>query len=68
VRLCNLSEDPVEERLTLGRPVRAAWRTNLLEDRIHDLETEGPLRVVVSLRPHEIATLEVEFEDDGTPA
>ena len=63
VRLHNVSDEPVEETLKLGRAVGSAWRTNLLEERVRELEWSDGNSVAVPLRPHEIATVEIEFDD-----
>ncbi len=61
VRLHNLGADAVEERLTLGLPVRSAWHVDLLEQRQDPVEwSDRELSVVVG--PHRIVTLEVEFD------
>jgi len=62
VRLVNLAAKAVTETLTFGVPVRAAWRTNLLEDRRRELEIVEGSRLDVPLRGHEIATLEIALE------
>lgn len=62
VRLYNLSGTRVEETLTMGRRVVGAWRSNILEERGEALETRASRCVVVGLRPHEIATLEIELD------
>jgi alpha-mannosidase len=58
VRLYNLSREPVEEQLHFGFELKHAWRTNLLEKRVAALDVEGAVRL--TLRPHEICTVEVE--------
>ena len=58
VRLVNLAAEPVEERLELGFAAREAHRTDLLEERRRALPLSDNA-LVVSLRPHEIATLEI---------
>ncbi len=45
-------------RLRFARPVRAAWRCNLLEDRAAPLSVD-PAALRVELGPHEILTVEV---------
>jgi len=64
VRLCNLSDERVDETLTLGRRVRAAWRTNLLEEREGDLPVCSGYQVALTLGAHGIATAEIEFEEE----
>ena len=61
VRLCNLSDKPVEERLTLGRPIRAAWRTDLLEQRIAPIDIPAERQIDLSIGPHGIVTVEIEL-------
>ena len=60
IRLFNLTSAPVDEVLRLARYVRSSWRVNLLEERDHQLGQEGTA-IFVSLKPHEIVTLELEF-------
>ncbi|MEN8152216.1 MAG: glycoside hydrolase family 38 C-terminal domain-containing protein, partial [Planctomycetota bacterium] len=60
VRLVNPGPDPVQETLTFGRPVAAAWRTDLLESREADLPV-ADRTIGLTLAPHEIATLEIEI-------
>lgn len=64
VRLCNLSSEEVRETLTTGARCLGAWRTDLLEERLEELATDGRT-VSVALGPHEIVTLELEFDRDG---
>ncbi len=61
IRLWNPYSEPVEERLAFGLPVRAAWRTDLLEARREALPLSTGREAVVELGPHEILTLEVEL-------
>ncbi len=44
--------------LTAGFPVRAAQRTNLLEETKHEVKVEGE-RVLYDIRPFEIVTLRI---------
>ncbi len=62
VRLWNPHPEPVDERLAFGLPVRASWRSDLLEARLESLQLAGDREVLVGLGPHEILTLEIEFE------
>ncbi len=64
VRMCNLSDRPVDETLTLARRVREAWRTNLLEERGAGIAVTDGFQIPVSLGPHEIATVEIQFEGE----
>jgi mannosylglycerate hydrolase len=65
VRLYNMSGQTVEEELTLFAPPKAAWRTNLLEERLDEVAVgEGRRQVGLSLGPHRIETFEFEFEND----
>ena len=59
VRLVNLTGEPVGETLALGLPVRVAWKTDLLEERGDAI----PKSLEFDLAPHEIVTLEIEFEE-----
>ncbi len=60
VRLYNLTGEPVDETLEVGRAIEAGWRLTLLEDRETELAgawSDG--RLQVSLGPCEIATVEL---------
>jgi len=59
VRLYNLTREPVVETLHAGLAVEGAWRTDLLEQRVGELECAGDRTVLVSLGPCEIASVEV---------
>jgi len=61
VRLFNLTGAAIEETLTLGRDVEAAWNVNLLEEREAELPPASPRELRVGLRPFGIATVEVAF-------
>jgi alpha-mannosidase len=61
VRLWNASSEEVLETLTTGVRCLGAWRTDLLEERLEELATDGRT-VTASLGPHEIATLELALE------
>jgi len=61
VRFVNLTGEPVEETLTFGPEVAAAWQTDLLEARGEELAVEEGRRVSLLADRHEIVTLEVEF-------
>ena len=61
VRLYNLTGAAIEETLTLGRDVEAAWTVDLLEERQAELPPASPRELRVGLRPHGIATVEVAF-------
>ena len=65
VRLYNLSDRSTRETLHSGLALRSAWRLDLLEQRGEELPLPGPNEVALALRPHEIATLELEFEGSG---
>ena len=60
VRLTNLADDPVEETLAFGLDLQAAWRVDLHETRVEPLDLAGARTLGVTLRPHEILTVEVE--------
>lgn len=60
VRIYNLSGNDIEETLQSDLKIVAAWRTDLLDERIAGLDsTDGVVNV--SLAPYQIATLEIEF-------
>jgi mannosylglycerate hydrolase len=61
VRLYNMTGDPIEEIVTVGRAVAEAWRIDFLEERIEPVSSTGN-RLVIDLRGHEIVTLEVGLE------
>ncbi len=61
VRLYNLSAEAVTERLSLGLPVKSAWRVDLLEQRQGAPLEAGGDQVRLSLGPHAIATVEIVF-------
>lgn len=61
LRLWNLSGEPASERLDFGRPLSAAWRCNLIEERGEALPPAGPAALELTLGPHAIVGLEVEF-------
>lgn len=60
VRLYNTTGEKARETLSFGRPVQAAWRVSLLEERVCEMTPDGSA-LDLELRPHEIATVEVEF-------
>ena len=64
VRLCNLSDGPVDETLTFSLRVGGAWRTNLLEERGAGIAVADGFQAPIKLGPHEIATVEFEFEGE----
>jgi len=61
VRLCNLDGEAVEAPLAFGREVAGAWRADLLEERDEPFVMKEPTRLELRMRPHEIATIEVDF-------
>jgi len=61
VRLCNLAGEATTATLSFGREAAGAWRADLLEKRGTPLALEAPARLDIALRPHEIATLEIDF-------
>ena len=61
VRMYNLTGAPVHETLELGADVSAAWRTDLLENRLSELALSGPRELPLELGPHEVVTIEIEF-------
>ncbi len=62
VRVCNLSSEVVEETLMLGRAVKSAWRVDLLEERLERFDTKDKRVVGLVIDPHEIESIELEFE------
>jgi alpha-mannosidase len=56
VRLWNVSGETIEGQLTFGFPITEAWRTNLAEEPIRQLDVAGNT-VALSVGAHEIATL-----------
>ncbi len=61
VRLHNLGDDAVAERLTVGLPVRSAWHVDLLEQRQGPVECSGR-ELPLEVGPQRIVTLEIEFD------
>jgi alpha-mannosidase len=61
VRLFNLTGTAIEETLSLGRDVEAAWSVNLLEEREAELAPASLRELRVGLRPFGISTVEVKF-------
>jgi hypothetical protein len=61
VRLCNLTPAAAEAVLVTGPALGAAWRTDLLEERLVPLVPTDGHRLAIPLGPHEIATVEIEF-------
>jgi alpha-mannosidase len=61
VRIYNLGAESATDTLSFGQNLAAAWVTNLLEERIKELETANRRELTVELGPNEITTLEVEF-------
>jgi hypothetical protein len=59
VRLYNLTGEEVVETLRFGREIAQAWRTNLLEERLEELEPDSARTLSLALRGYEIATVEV---------
>jgi len=64
VRFVNLTGEVVEETLTFGPEVEAAWRTDLMEARGDELAVTERRVVSLTADPHEIVTVEVAFRDD----
>jgi alpha-mannosidase len=67
VRLWNTGALEDEQRLRFGTAIRGAWITNLLEERETELSSGGPGDRHLDLRlgPHEILTIEIEFESSA---
>jgi len=65
IRLYNLMSEKVDETLTFGRLVSAAWLIDLLEERFTELKSVAD-RIELAFRPHEIVTIEVAFQKDGS--
>ena len=61
LRLYNLGGETVVESLNFGTAIVGGWRTDLLGERRDALELADESRLSVSLGPHEIVTLEIEF-------
>ena len=64
VRLWNPDAIEDEQRLRFGTAIHGAWTTNLLEERETELSSGGASGRHLDLRlgPHEILTIEIEFE------
>ena len=65
VRLFNLAASTERASLRLGRKVRTAWQTDLLEEREVQLALAGANSVPIELPAHRIATIEIEFEPEA---
>ena len=65
IRLYNLMSEKADETLTFGRFVSAAWLIDLLEERFTELKTVAD-RIELAFRPHEIVTIEVAFQKNGS--
>ncbi|MFC1639403.1 alpha-mannosidase [Gemmatimonadota bacterium] len=61
IRLYNLRREHTEDTLTFDLEIAAAWRTDLLEERIEELTPTTKRGLQVKLEPFEILTLEVVF-------
>jgi mannosylglycerate hydrolase len=64
VRAYNMSPHPAEAVLVFGRDVSRVWRVDILEERIEEWPVPDEGRVPVGFGPHEIVTVEIEFEED----
>ncbi|MDJ0522853.1 MAG: glycoside hydrolase family 38 C-terminal domain-containing protein [Planctomycetota bacterium] len=62
VRVFNPASESDMARLALGPKVRQAWHVDLLEQRAKEVEALREGHVEVFLKPHEIATVEIELE------
>ena len=65
IRLYNLMSERVDETLTFGRLISAAWLIDLLEERFMELKSVAD-RIELAFRPHEIVTIEVAFQKNGS--
>jgi alpha-mannosidase len=65
IRLYNLMSERVDETLTFGRLVSAAWSIDLLEERFTELKSVGD-RIELVFGPYEIVTIEVAFQKNGS--
>ena len=61
VRLYNICGERANDSLEFGLNVASAWRTDILEERVEEIEVTSGRHVSVDLGPHEIMTLEIEF-------
>jgi alpha-mannosidase len=61
IRLFNLCNGDTSDTLSFGLDISAAWRVDLLEERITPLQPLNARKLDVQVGPHEILTLEVEF-------
>jgi alpha-mannosidase len=64
VRLTHMNDRPAQGAIRFGWPVGAAWRTDLLEERLEPvpLDSGDDRLVILSLGAWEIATIEVALE------
>jgi len=63
VRLYNTADAGAEDTLVFGRELEGAWRSDLLERRVAALPLEGGNRLRVTLGPHRILSLELQFAE-----
>jgi alpha-mannosidase len=63
LRIYNLRGEPSHDLLTFGLTIAAAWRTDLLEERIGVLPLTDQRALEIVLDPHEIVTLEIELKE-----
>ena len=61
IRLYNLHGEQVHDSLTFDLDVSAAWKTDLLEERVEELSPTTKREIQVLLAPFQIVTLEVAF-------
>jgi mannosylglycerate hydrolase len=63
VRLYNLTGEKVEENIMTGRDISSAWRLNMLEERIEQINKENSRSVVFAPKPYEILSIELDFSE-----
>jgi alpha-mannosidase len=61
IRLYNLRGESTDDSLVFELGIVSAWRTDLLEERVAELQTASSRELNLQLGPHEIVTLEVQF-------
>ncbi len=61
IRIFNLRGESTADSLTFGLDISAAWRTDLLEERLEEMQVSSAREMKIQLEAHEIVTLEVQF-------
>jgi hypothetical protein len=68
VRIYETEGKPDTATLTFFRPIKAAYRANMLEEQIADMDISGGNTVTLDIGPNAVETIVVEFADAQPPA